>query len=429
MSNGTGRTRYAANRQAAEKRIVVVGAGQAAVELAASLRQRNFGGSIILVGNEADLPYSRPVLSKDLHPVSRTITPLRAQSFYDSNSIELRLGKVVDRIERDRQVVVLTDGTLLAYDHLVLATGARNRIPAVQGIDISAALQLRTIEDARKLAKRVTEIRHAVIIGGGFIGLEVASLLRGCDVEVMVVEAGTRLLRRMLSPLTSDYFREFHTRAGVRLQLGNTVLTVGRKSNRQIVALSDGTTVNTDAVMMAIGVLPNDTLAAAAGLRIDNGIVVDALLCTSDPSISAIGDCAAFPNPFGDSLVRLESVQNAIDQARCVASRLTGAPAPYRNLPWFWSNQGSLCLQIAGLAADADDVVLRGRLSDNAFSIFLYRGERLIAVESVNKPSEHLVARRILSAGNAVPKSIASDTNTDLKQFASAIPYRAVQIN
>lgn len=415
MSNDTGRA-----ESAARERVVIVGSGQAAVELAASLRQRNFVGSVILVGNESDLPYHRPVLSKEFHPASKTVTPLRAQSFYDANSIELRLGTFAERIERRARVLVLADGTSLTYDHLVLATGARNRLPAVRGFDVNRALELRTLDHARKFAARAAEFRHVTIVGGGFIGLEVACLLRGCDIEVDLIEAGDRLLGRALSPVMSDYFRLFHTRAGVRLRFGNTVRSIGRDSTREVVTLTDGTMIYTDAIMTAIGVLPNDALAAAAGLKIDNGVVVDQQLRTSDPSISAIGDCAAFPNPFGSGLVRLESVQNAIDQARCVAARLTGSPVPYRSLPWFWSNQGSARLQIAGLAADIDGAVLRGERDDDAFSVFLYRGEQLIAVESVNKPSDHMVARRILSAGISLPKSMAADADADLKELANA---------
>lgn len=420
MSNATGGGDSAADNQARLERVVIVGSGQAAVELAASLRQRNFVGPVILIGNEPYLPYHRPVLSKDFHPTSKAVPPLRSQSFYDANSIELRLGTVAERIERRDRVVMLADGTSLTYDHLVLATGARNRALVVQGLDVTRALELRTLDHAWNLAERAAKFRHVTIVGGGFIGLEVACLLRGRKIEVDLIEAGNRLLGRVLSPPMSDYFRQFHTRAGVRLHFGNTVRSVVRDTLREVVTLTSGTMIDTDAIIMAIGVSPNDALAATAGLKVDNGIVVDQQLRTGDPSISAIGDCAAFPNPIGSGFVRLESVQNAIDQARCVAARLTGAPAPYRALPWFWSNQGSARLQIAGLAADVDGAVLRGQRDDDAFSVFLYRGEQLIAVESVNKPSDHMAARRILSAGISVPKSIAADADVDLKEFANA---------
>lgn len=424
VSNNTGRTEGATVSRGRLERVVIVGSGQAAVELAASLRQRSFAGSVILIGEESDLPYQRPPLSKDLHPASRAAMLLRAESFYAANSIELRLGAVAERIDRDARVVVLADGTSLPYDHLVLATGARNRVPAIPGFHLCTALELRTLAHAHKLAARINELRHVTIAGGGFIGLEVASLLRSREIAVDVIEAADRLMGRVLSPLTSDYFRQLHTEAGVRLRFRNTIRSIGKGAAREVVKLADGTTINTDAIMMAIGVLPNDALAAAAGLEVNNGIVVDAQLHTSDPTISAIGDCAAHPNPFCSGLVRLESVQNAIDHARCVAAGLTGAPAPYRSLPWFWSNQGSARLQIAGLAADSDSAVLRGEPESGAFSVFLYRGERLISVESVNKPSDHMVARRILSTGRSVPKAIAADTSADLKQFAGAALVR-----
>ncbi|WOH80436.1 FAD-dependent oxidoreductase [Bradyrhizobium sp. BEA-2-5] len=420
MSNDTDRVKGAAFSRARAERIVIVGSGQAAVELAASLRQRRFAGSVILVGDEPDLPYQRPPLSKDFHPASRAVMPLRAESFYAANSIELRLGVVAQRIDRDACVVVLADGTPLPYDHLVLATGARNRVPAIPGLNLGTSLELRTLVHARNLATRLVELRHVTIVGGGFIGLELACLLRGRDIEVDVIEAGDRLMGRMLSPVMSDYFRQFHTKAGLRLRFRNTVRSVGRDPAREVVTLADGPTINTDAIVMAVGVLPNNALARAAGLKVDNGIVVDAQLRTDDPTISAIGDCAAYPNPFSGGLVRLESVQNAIDQARCVAARLTGSPAPYRSLPWFWSNQGSARLQIAGLAGDGDRPVLRGDPKSGEFSVFLYRGERLIAVESVNKPSDHMFARRILSAGLSVPRSMATDIGVDLRGLAGA---------
>ncbi|WP_234685925.1 NAD(P)/FAD-dependent oxidoreductase [Bradyrhizobium monzae] len=423
-SKNTAHTEGAAVSQGRLERVVIVGSGQAAVELAASLRQRGFTGSIILIGEERNLPYQKPPLSKDFHPASKAAMLLRAESFYAANSVELRLGAVAERIDRVARVVVMADGTPLPYDHLVLATGARNRVPDIPGVSVGTPLELRTLAHAHNLAARIAEFRHVTIAGGGFIGLEVASLLRSREIEVDVIEAADRLMGRVLSPVMSDYFRQLHTKAGVRLRFRNTVKSVGKDAARELVTLADGTTINTDAIMMAIGVLPNDALAAAAGLKVDNGIVVDAELRTSDPAISAIGDCAVHPNPFCSGLIRLESVQNAIDQARCLAAGLTGWPSPYHSLPWFWSNQGSARLQIAGLAADTDGAVLRGEPGSDAFSIFLYKGERLIAVESVNKPSDHMVARRLLSVGLSVPKSMAADTGADLKQFAGAAVVR-----
>lgn len=424
MSNNTDRSEAPAISRTRLERVVVVGSGQAAVELAVSLRQHSFAGSVILIGEESALPYQRPPLSKDIHPASRAAMLLRAESFYAANSIELRLGAVAECIDRDARVVVLADGTALPYDHLVLATGGRNRMPAIPGFDVRTSLELRTLAHAHNLAARVVELRHVTIAGGGFIGLEIASLLRSREIEVDVIEATDRLMSRVLSPFMSDYFRQLHTKAGVRLRLRNTIRSVGKDAAGEVVTLADGTTINTDAIMMAIGVLPNDALADAAGLAVSNGIVVDAQLRTSDPAISAIGDCAAHPNPFCSGLVRLESVQNAIDQARCLAAGLTGSPAPYRSLPWFWSDQGSARLQIAGLAVDTDSAVLRGEPESGAFSVFLYRGERLIAIESVNKPSDHVVGRRILSTGLSVPKAMAADTGADLKQFAAAALVR-----
>ncbi|MGY4501385.1 3-phenylpropionate/trans-cinnamate dioxygenase ferredoxin reductase subunit [Bradyrhizobium sp. GM24.11] len=414
MNNDTAQSSRSTNNQAALQRVVVVGSGHAGVELAASLRQRDFAGRITLVGDDPILPYQKPGLSKEFHPPDKAVLPLRAESFYDANAIELHLGIPVRLIDRDGRMVVLADGRSLPYDHLILATGARNRLPLINGLDSCPVLELRTLHHARILAERAPKLRQVAIIGGGFIGLELASLLRGSGVEVIVIEAANRLMARVLSPVMSDFFRDYHMRSGTHLRLGATVQEISCKATRQAVSLANGTLIDADAIILAAGVLPNDELAVAAGLKVDNGIVVDSHLLSSDPSISAIGDCASFPGLSGNRVMRLESVQNAIGQARYVASRLTGSPAPYRTMPWFWSNQGRATLQIAGLAADADNLVVRGVKGDAGFSVFLYKGEQLMAVESVNKPADHMVARRLLSTGRSPPKRVAADPGTSL---------------
>ncbi len=399
-------------------RVVVAGSGQAGVELAASLRQRGFEGQIVIVGDEPDLPYQRPPLSKDFLKSTQSATlPLRAESFYASNAIELRLGVTAAKIERDGRAIVLSDGERLDYDHLVIATGARNRMPPVPGLDPADVMELRTLAHARVLTSRLDHLRHVTVLGGGFIGLEVASLLRARGIGVDLIEASDRLMGRVLSRQMSDWFRDFHLGLGTRLRFGTMAQSVTKKTDGFDVALSDGTVLSTDAIMVAIGVVPNAEIAAEAGLAVDNGVVVDDVLLTDDPYISAIGDCAAHPNPFGLGMVRLESVQNAVDQAKCVAARLTGSRVAYDSLPWFWSNQGEARLQIAWLSAGVDDAVVRGDPSSGKFSVFLYRGERLITVESINSPGEHMASRRILSARLSVPKEAAADTTVDLKSF------------
>jgi 3-phenylpropionate/trans-cinnamate dioxygenase ferredoxin reductase subunit len=400
-------------------RVVVAGAGQAGAELAASLRQRGFAGSIVIVGDEEELPYQRPPLSKELQ-VRGGGLPVRAASFYANNRIDLRLGRVAAAIDRATATLVLDDGARLAYDHLVLATGARNRIPVVPGLESGDMLELRTLAHARDLGARLDALRHVTIIGGGFIGLEVAALMRARGIAVVIVEASDRLMGRVLSSDMGRHFADLHAAMGTTLRFRTTVAAADRRGSGFRVELTDGGEIATDAIMAAIGVAANDGLAAAAGLRVDNGIVVDALLRTDDPAISAIGDCAAHPNPFGAGLVRLESVQNAVDQARCTAARLSGLASPYDSLPLFWSHQGSARLQIAGLAAGADSAVRRGEEGGDRFSMFLYRGDRLVAVESLNSAADHLAARRILSSGRSLPKDAAADLACDLKSFAAS---------
>lgn len=399
------------------ERVVIVGSGQAGVETAAALRHNGFSGSVIVVGEEPDLPYQRPPLSKEfLKSVEDTSLPLKGEAFYAANAIDLRLGVVAERIDRARRELVLKGGERLPYDHLVLATGARNRLPPVQGLDPSRVLELRTLAHARALTAKLPDLRHAAIIGGGFIGLEVAALLRQRDIAVDVLEAADRLMGRVLSPAMSAAFRAFHDEMGTRLRLGTLAREIAPRGDGFSLTLSDGGTLDTDAVVVAAGVVPNVELAAEAGLAVDNGVAVDALLLTSDPAISAIGDCASHPNPFGgDGPIRLESVQNAVDQGKCVAARLTGNPQPYHALPWFWSHQGPIKLQIAGLALGMDETVTRGDPASGKFSVFVYRQGRLIAVESVNAPADHMVARRLIAAGISVSKEAAADPATDLK--------------
>jgi 3-phenylpropionate/trans-cinnamate dioxygenase ferredoxin reductase component len=402
----------------ATSRVVIVGGGQAGIETAASLRQNGFEGSVTVVCDETDLPYQRPPLSKDfLKSDGTSPLPIKAEAFYDANRIALLRGVTASAIDRSTAELVLQDGGRLSYDHLVLATGARNRIPPIPGLESADVLELRTLAHARALMSRFGLLRRVTVLGGGFIGLEVASLLRGMDVAVTVVEMSDRLMGRVLSPAMSEWFGRFHEGLGVDLRFGVRAERVEGSTDGSTVVLSDGTAVETDAIVLAVGVLPNQELAADAGLAVDNGIVVDDRLLTADPHISAIGDCAAHPNPFGLGMVRLESVQNAIDQARCVAARLTGTDEPYASLPWFWSNQATARLQIAGLAAGVDQAVTRGDPGEGKFSEFLYRGGRLVCVESVSAPADHMAARRILAGGVTVPPEQASDPATNLKDF------------
>ncbi|PBC44835.1 pyridine nucleotide-disulfide oxidoreductase [Rhodococcus sp. ACS1] len=399
-------------------RIVIIGSGQAGFEAAVSLRSHGFSGTITLVGDEPGVPYQRPPLSKAyLHSdPDRQSLALRPAQYFDDHRITLACGKPVVRIDRDAQRVELIDATAIEYDHLILATGARNRLLPVPGANLPGVHYLRTAGEAESLTSSMASCSSLVVIGAGFIGLEVAAAARKKGLDVTVVEAMDRPMARALSPVMSDYFSTAHTEHGAHMRLSTGVKTIIAADGRAAgVTTASGDVIRADAVVVGIGVVPNIEIAALAGLPVDNGIVVDEYLRTPDENISAIGDCAAYPIPGTAGLVRLESVQNAVDQARCLAAQLTGTSTTYRSVPWFWSEQYESKLQMAGLTAGADTHVVRGSVDSGAFSIFCFLGTRLLGVESVNKPRDHMAARKILATEMPLTPEQAADTDFDLK--------------
>ncbi len=331
--------------------IIVVGAGQAGFQAAASLREAGFDGSLTIVGDETIAPYQRPPLSKAYLAGKATAETLalRPASFYADHCITLRLGERASTIDRPANQLELTSGERLAYRHLILATGARNRSLPVPGGDLAGVLQLRTLADADDVQRHLIGVERVVVVGAGFIGLEFAAVAVARGIAVTVIEFSDRVMSRAVSQPTSDFFRAAHEAAGIKFAFGAGVERIAGADGRvTVVETTDGRAFAADIVLVGIGVVPNVDLAVGAGLPVADGILVDHALLTSDPAISAIGDCATFPNPFaGSAPTRIESVQNAVDQARCVAARLTGRPASYAALPWFWSDQGGWKLQIA----------------------------------------------------------------------------------
>lgn len=404
--------------------IVVVGAGQSGFQVAASLRDNGHRGRIVLIGEEPGLPYQRPPLSKAYltGKADEAALRLRSESFYAERGIELRAAERAVAIDRVSRRVCLGSGAELAYGHLVLATGSRNRPLPVPGAELDGVFQLRTLADAEALRSRLAGLRRAVVVGAGFIGLEFAAVAASLGIAVTVLEARSRPMSRMVSGAVSDFFGDAHAGMGVRLEFGAVATRILRSAGRATgVETADGREVAAELVLVGIGVVPNDELAAAAGLAVSDGVVVDAHLRTSDPRISAIGDCARFPDPVSGGLVRLESVQNGVDQARCVAARLCGGLERYAAVPWFWSDQGPYKLQIAGLGDGSDGSVLRGKPSSGAFSVFRYRDDRLVSVESVNRPADHMLARRLLASGTPLPPEHAADLSVDLKALWAAL--------
>jgi len=404
--------------------VVIAGAGQAGFQTAASLRQDGFAGRIVIIGHEPGLPYQRPPLSKAYLMGKTTAEALtfRPEKFFADNRIELIAQTRVTAIDRTNKRVALSSGDALDYDHLVLAFGAHNRTLPIPGADLDGVFGLRTLADADAIGAMLADAHEVVVAGAGFIGLEFAAVASALGKSVHVLELADRTMARAISPAMSQLFADAHALWGVKIDFGQGLARIDGDGRRVTgVDTTDGRKRPADIVVFGIGVLPTVAVAAEAGLDIDNGIKVDAMLVTSDPTISAIGDCAAFPSPFADSYIRLESVQNAADQGRAVAARLMGKAAPYSAVPWFWSDQRDLKLQIAGLSIGADRTVVVGNPEERRMSVLCFKRDKLIAVESVNRGSDHVAARKIFGRGApALSPEEASTPDFDLKGWAAA---------
>jgi 3-phenylpropionate/trans-cinnamate dioxygenase ferredoxin reductase component len=398
--------------------VVIVGAGHAGFQVAASLRQSGFKEHVCVLNDEGHLPYQRPPLSKAY--LKGTGGPdslmFRPQKFYTDQTIELLAGHAT-AIDRAAHKLTLASGVALDYGHLVLATGARNRLLDIPNTNLPEVRYLRILDDSEDLRKRLAASKRVVVIGAGFIGLEFAATARIKGLEVDVLELAGRVMARAVTAEVSDYFQTQHTASGIRIHLGVQATAIEAHGGKVTgISLSDGRHIAADLVVVGVGVLPNVELAAEAGLPVASGIIVNDRLLTSDPDISAIGDCALFDSPrFGGSL-RLESVQNATDHARCVAARLTGDDKPYDGQPWFWSDQGDDKLQMVGLTAGYDQVVMRGDPAQKAFSAFCYREGQLVGIESVNRAGDHMFGRRLLAARGSIAPEQAADPGFDLKR-------------
>jgi len=398
--------------------MVVVGAGQGGLQLAESLRTEGWTGPIRLFGDEPVAPYNRPPLSKAA--LSGESGPehlvIRGPDFFAKKGIELATTTRVAAIDRAARDVVLADGTRIPYQGVALATGSRARRLPLPGADLDGIFVLRTLADALEIKARLATARSIAVVGGGFIGLEVAASSRKAGCAATVIEALPRLMARAVSEPISAWYADLHARHGVRVLLETGVTGfLGEAGRVSGVATSAGP-VAADLVVVGVGVIPDDDLARAAGLDCDRGVIVDACSVTSDPAIVALGDCTARRLPDG-SLRRLESVQNAVEQAKSGAAWLMGKERPFTATPWFWSDQYDVKLQMAGLSAGHDRSVVRGALDEAAFSIFYWRAGRLVACDSINRPQDHMAARKLLDKGvSPTPEEIA-DPAFDLPAF------------
>ncbi|WP_212523779.1 FAD-dependent oxidoreductase [Actibacterium sp. MT2.3-13A] len=399
-------------------RIVVIGAGQAGSALVAKLRALDFSGPITLIGEEPAPPYQRPPLSKKylLGEMEKERLYLRPESYYAENGIDLRLSHTAVAIDR-KDKLVIADGEAIAYDQLALTTGSvPRRLPGRIGGALEGVHVVRTLADVDAMAPGCRRGARVLIVGGGYIGLEAAAVCAKLGMQVTLVEMAERVLGRVAAPETSAYFRALHRAHGVDLREGVGLERLTGETSVTGAQLSDGSTLALDMVIVGVGITPATELAEAAGLAIDNGIAVDGRGRTSDPDIWAAGDCASFPYKGGR--IRLESVQNAIDQAECVAGNMLGADADYMPYPWFWSDQYDVKLQIAGLNAGYDRVVVRPGDKEGAVSHWYYARGTLLAVDAMNDPRAYMVGKRLLEAGRSPDAQAIADPATDLMALA-----------
>ena len=402
--------------------VVIVGAAQAGLQIAVSLRDLGYDGTIQLVGAEPHPPYARPPLSKAYLSGAATLESLalRNEAFYLDHEIELICGDRVIDVELDAGTVKLASGRELVFDQLALTTGARVARLPVAGAELDGVLYLRDLADADRLAERLPDATNVVVVGGGFIGLEAAAVCRNKGKNVTVVEMGSRLVQRAVAPVVSEFYRAAHERRGTTIKLGQTVTAVeGDGGSVTGVRLDDGTLLPAELVLVGIGVHARGELAEHMGLEIQNGaIVVDRHARTSDPRVVAAGDVTLLPHPLTDDvMVRLESVQNAVDQAKVAAATLMGEDKDYNAVPWFWTDQDTIKLQIAGLSTGYDDVVLRGEPDEEKFSVLYYRHGRLIAIDSINRTPEYLAVRQGLAKGLTIPHDQAANVEVPLKSL------------
>ena len=399
--------------------IVIAGAGHGAGQVVASLKQHKFDGKIILVGDEPYLPYQRPPLSKkylagELPPERLYFKPA---SFYEDPQVEVRLETRIASIDRSARVVTTSDDEEIGYDKLVLALGSRVRKVPADGADLPGIHYLRSIADVDAIREDMSSNRNVVIVGAGYIGLEVAAVCCQHGLQVSVLEMEDRVMSRVVSPNVSDYYQLRHTEHGVRLMLSTGLAGFeGRRRVRKVLT-TDDQALPADFVVVGVGILPNMELAAAAGLDTADGVIVDDRCQTSDPDIYAIGDCTFHPNDIYGRRLRLESVHNALEQAKTAASNICGVDSSYCQVPWFWSDQYDIKLQIAGLSEGYDDVVLRGDPSGGSFACFYLADSILIAVDAINSPREFMQSKRLIAERARPPVDALANPDIQIKDL------------
>ena len=398
---------------------VVIGAGQAASQAVATLRQDGFDGDVVVVGDEPQVPYQRPPLSKQYlsgeHGLDRLY--LRPAKFYDDRHILLKLGVRATAIDRNAKQVMLDTGEAMAYDRLLLATGSRPRRLSLEGADLAGVGYLRTVADVDAIRHMMAPGKRLVIVGGGYIGLEVAAVAATAGLSVTVLEMEDRILKRVTTATMSAFYETLHRERGVAVVTSALVSRFEGSQHVESVVCADGSRFPADLAIVGIGIVPNVELAAAAGLDCANGIVVDEHCRTSDPDIFAAGDCTDHPNPLLGRRLRLESVPNAMEQGRVAAANMMGNEKVYATVPWFWSDQYELKLQMVGFSAGCDEQVIRGDMESRQFAIFYLKGAVVVAVDAVNSPKEFIACRQMVHKGRAVDPARLADPAASLKEL------------
>jgi len=399
--------------------VIIAGAGHAAGQAVATLKQRKFCGKIVLIGDEPHLPYQRPPLSKKF--LAGKMPPERLYfkpaSFYEDDNIDVRLETRIESIDRDAHRLRTATGEDIAYDKLILALGSRARRAPVPGANLAGVHYLRSIADVDAIRAGVAKSKRLVIVGAGYIGLEVAAVCRQLGLDVTVIEMAERVMSRVVSPNVSDFYQLEHASQGVKLMLATGLEAFAGKHRLKLVITDTGQTIRTDFAVVGVGIVPNTELAEAAGLEVENGIAVNDQCQTADPDVYAIGDCTNHPNDIYEQRLRLESVHNALEQAKTAADNICGVATQYCQVPWFWSDQYDLKLQIAGLSQGYDQVVLRGDPASRSFACLYLREGRLIAVDAVNAPRDFMQSKALIAKHAECDPEKLADTGVALKDL------------
>lgn len=402
-----------------DQNVVIIGASHAAAEAVSTLRKKGWQGGISLVGDEESLPYQRPPLSKAYYKgeVEAEKLLIKGPQVYEKADVDLHLGRRALKIDRSQQSVELDNGETLGYDKLILATGTRARHLPVEGADLPQIHTLRTLADVDKIKAALPSNSKLLIVGAGYIGLEVAASAVKQGVSVTVLEAMDRVLARVTSPVVSEFYQTVHAQEGVDIRLNARLEKFAQNDVGAQAVMADGELIDFDCAIVGIGVVPNVELAEEAGLTCDNGIVVDEFTRTDDPNIFAVGDCSNHPSQIYGKCVRLESVPNAMDQAKTAASAICGEDIAYNQVPWFWSDQYDVKLQTVGLLSDYDEVIVRGNPAARKFAAFYLQGGKLIAMDAINSPADFMVSKKLVVQECQPDRQRLADADVSIKEF------------